>query len=240
MGFTWNDEKTTTLHLTNDNSIEVADVDLIGLVMSADNQDIPNDLLMQISAQLSGQAPDQELVCHTGTRLPMRGEPVVQGAVRGNVVDVTGTVERFTVRVSIPSGTPLQAGKEIRFGGNSVAMLESVKPWAWQPGGGDIDKARKELPEFGNFMNLIVRAASRMPKIVKEVSDPDTEISINRVNSTDKMIIFKWAMPHEVRPAGTFPQEPSAGVAAAPDVQGIQLESGDGVRPDPSVGEVAV
>jgi len=240
MAFIWHDDPTTKLDLSKGNSIEVAEVDMLALVMSADNEDIPNGLLEQISAQLSGQAPDQEIVCHSGVRLPMRGEPVVQGKVRGTVVDVSGTEEQFTARVSIPSGAALEAGKEIRFGGNSVAMLESVRPWTWRIGGGDANKAREELPQMGNFINLIVRAASRMPKVVNEVTDPETEISIKRLKSADKMIIFNWAMPREVRPAGTFPQESAASVAAASDVQGVQPESGDGVGADASVGEVAV
>lgn len=240
MAFIWNDEPTETLQLSNNNSIQVAPVDIMGLVLSSENGDIPNGLLEQLSAQLSGQAPDQELVCHSGVRLPIRGEPVIQGTIRGSVVDVTGNEEHFTVRVSVPTGVAFQADKEVRFGGISVAMVESVKPWAWRIGGGDVEQARKDLPELGNFIDLIVRAASVLPKVVKEVIDPETEISIKRLKQIDKMTIFNWAMPREVRPAGTFPQEPAAGVVITPDVQGIPTESGDGVRTDTPVGEVAV
>lgn len=239
MSYIWNDDPIETLELTNKNSIQVQAIDLIGLAMSNDNQDIPNGLLEQLSAQLNGQAPDQELTCHSGVRLPIRGEPVMQGTVRGSVVDVTGTEEHFTVRVSVPSGIPFKAG-EVRFGGISVAMVESVREWQWRLDTDNIEQARLGLTDFGKFMDLIVRAASVMPKIVNEVVDPETEIDIKRLKQVDKMIIFKWAMPREVRPAGTFPQEPSAGVAAAPDMQGVQSESGDGVRADASVGEVAV
>jgi len=229
MAFNWNDDPTEKLLLSNNNSMEVRPIDMMALVMSSDNQDIPNGLLEQISAQLSGQAPDQELVCHSGLRLPMRGEPAMQKSLRGNVVDVTGDEEHFTVRVSVPSGIPFQPG-EIRFGGMSMATVESVNQWQWRIGAGDAERARQELPELGGFIDLIVRAASVMPKVVKEVVDPETEIDIKRVKQADKMVIFNWAMPHEVRPAGTFPEEPAAGVAAAPDVQGIQPESGNGVR----------
>jgi len=240
MAFIWNDDPVEVLQLTNNNTIQVSAVDIQALVMSADNKAIPNGLLEQLSAQLNGQAPDQEINCHSGVRLPMRGEPVVQGTVRGTVVDVSGTEERFTARVSVPSGAALQAGKEIRFGGNSVAMLESVRPWTFRIGGGDAEKLRQDLPEYGEFINLVVRSASRMPKVVNEVTDPETEIDIKRLKLVDKMIILNWAMPREVRPAGTFPQEPATSVAAAPDVQVVPLESGDGVRADASVGEVAV
>lgn len=229
MAFNWNDDPTEKLLLSNNNSMEVRPIDMMALVMSSDNQDIPNGLLEQISAQLSGQAPDQELVCHSGLRLPMRGEPAMQKSLRGNVVDVTGDEEHFTVRVSVPSGIPFQPG-EIRFGGMSMATVESVNQWQWRIGAGDAERARQELPELGGFIDLIVRAASVMPKVVKEVVDPETEIDIKRVKQADKMVIFNWAMPHEVRPAGTFPEEPAAGVAAAPDVQTVQPESSNGVR----------
>lgn len=235
MAFIWNDDPTTTLELSNKNSMQVREVDMMALVMSSDNQDIPNGLLEQISAQLSGAAPDQELVCHSGLRLPIRGEPVMQGSLRGSVVDVTGDEEHFTVRVSVPSGVQFKPG-EVRFGGMSVATIESVRDWQWRIGAGDADRARRELPELGGFIDLIVRTASVMPKAVKEVVDPETEIDIKRLKQADKMTIFNWAMPHEVRPAGTFPQKQAAGVAAAPDVQGIPAESSNGVRPDESLG----
>lgn len=235
MAFHWNDDPTETLELSNKNSIQVQSIDLIGLAMCSDNQDIPNGMLEQLSAQLNGQAPDQELTCHSGLRLPIRGEPVMQGNLRGSVVDVTGTEERFTVRVSVPSGTPFKAG-EVRFGGMSVAMIESIREWQWRLDTDNIEQARLGLAEFGNFLNLIVRAASVMPKVVNEVVDPETEIDINRLKQVDKMIIFKWAMPREVRPAAMFPEEPAASLAAAPDVQGIQPESGDGIRAEAPVG----
>ena len=239
MAYLWHDDPTETLVLSNNNSIQVAPIDLMGLVMSSDNKDIPNGLLEQISAQLSGQAPDQELTCNSGLRLPVRGEPVSQSTVRGSVVDVTGTEEQFTVRVAIPSGLPIKPG-EIRFGGISVAMVESVREWSWRIGGGDADKARRDLPELGGFIDLIVRAASVLPKVVKEVTDPETELDIKRLKQADKMVIFNWAMPHEVRPAGMFPQEPAAGVVITSDLQGISPEPGSGVRDNPPVGEVAV
>lgn len=240
MAFTWIEDPTTEVSLPSGNTIKLRTVDMMALVMSAENAAIPNGLLEQISGQLSGQAPDQELVCHSGApRLPNRGEPCSQGQLRGTVIDVTGTEEAFTIRVSVPSGQPFKAG-EIRFGGICNATVQSVSQWAWRIGGGDAEKARKELPELGNFINLIVRAASVEPKLVNEVLDADTEWPIAKVSQADKMVIFNWAMPREVRPAGTFPEGPTAGVAAAPDLQGIQPESGNGVRPDGSVDALAV
>lgn len=223
MAIHWVDDPTEKLALSSGNTIEVRAVDIMSLVMSADNDAIPNGLLEQISAQLSGQSPDQELTCHSGLRLPGRGEPITQGLIRGKVVDVTGTEESFTARVSMVAGTRFTPG-EIRFGGNSVAMLESARDYQWRIGGGDAEKARKELPELGNFIDLIVRAASVSPKLVKEVIDPETEVAISRVKQADKMLIFNWAMPREVRPAGTFPQEPTASLAPAPDLQAVQPE----------------
>lgn len=240
MAFIWNDDPVEVLQLSNNNTIQVAAVDIQALVMSADNKSIPNGLLEQLSAQLNGQAPDQELVCHSGVDLPLRGDPVLQGAVRGHVVDVSGDKEHFTVRVSVPSGVAFQAGKEVRFGGIRVAMVEAVRPWVYRIGGGDAEKLRQDLPEYGEFINLVVRSASWMPKVVNEVTDPETEIDIKRLKLVDKMIILNWAMPREVRPAGTFPQEPAAGVAAAPDMQVVQPEPSGGIRPETSVGEVAV
>jgi len=239
MAFIWHDDPTTKLPLSNDNAIEVRTVDLVALVMSSDNEAIPNGLLEQISASLSGQSPDMELTCHSGVRLPIRGEPCIQGSIRAKVVDVTGDEAAFTVRVSMLSGGTFKPG-EIRFGGMSNAMLESAREYQWRIGGGDADQARKELPQLGSFIDLVVRAASVSPKLVKEVVDPETELDIKRVKQIDKMTIFNWAMPREVRPAGTFPQEPAASVAPALDVQGIPPESGDGVRADASVGAVAV
>lgn len=235
MGYIWHDDPVETLELTNKNIIQVKAIDLIGLAMSSENQDMPNGLLEQLSAQLNGQAPDQELVCHSGLRLPMRGEPVVQGSLRGNVVDVTGNEEHFKVRVSVPSGVQFKPG-EVRFGGMSAATIENVKEWQWRIDNDSIEQARLGLATFGGFLDLIVRTASVMPKVVNEVADPETEIDIKRLKQIDKMIIFKWAMPHEVRPAGTFPQEPAAGVVITPDVQSVQSESGDGVRADAPLG----
>jgi hypothetical protein len=239
MAFHWIEDPTTELILPSANKIQVRQVDMMALVMSADNEAIPNGLLEQISSQMSGQQPDIELECHSGVRLPSRGEPAMQGVLRGKVVDVTGNEERFTVRVSMASSGKFTPG-EIRFGGNSVATLESVQDYQWRIGGGDAEQARRELPQLGNFINLIVRAASVSPKLVKEVTEPETQWPVDRVTQADKMMIFNWAMPREVRPAGTFPQKPAAGVAVTPDVQGVSPEPGDGVRTDASVGALAV
>ena len=239
MAYQWNDDPTEILTLSNDNQVEVRQVDLPGLVMSAGNEDIPNGLLEQVSANLSGQAPDLMLTCHSGVKLPERHEPVTQGLVRARVVDVMGDKENFTVRVALLAGKTFTPG-EIRFGGINMATLASVDDYAWRLGDGDPDKAREQMPKVLKFIELIVRAASVKPKFVVEVTDPETEVALSRLKLEDKMKIFNWAMPREVRPAGTFPQRPAAGVAAAPDVQGLQPESGDGVRPDASVGALAV
>src|SRR5689334_808023 len=159
MPINWIEEPTTEVKLPSGNVMQARVVDMVALVMSADNEAIPNGLLEQISTQLSGQSPDVELECHSATRLPNRNEPCQQGTLRGKVVDVTGTKECFTARVSMVSARQFAPG-EIRFGGNCVAMLESARPYAWRIGGGDAEQARKELPQLGSFISLVARSAS--------------------------------------------------------------------------------
>ncbi len=212
--------------LPSGNTVKVKPVDLMGLIMSGDNASIPNGLLDQLSAQLSGQAPDRELVCVDGYQLPQPGEPCEQGAIRGTVVSATGTVDRFTVRVSMISAGTIQPG-EVRFGGMNMAKVRESRQWTWRLGDGDPQKAREELPQMGALIELIVRAAVVEPRLVVEVNDPETELAIQRVSSVDRMAIFQWAMPTEVRPAGSFPAKPAAGVAAASDVQNVSSEPGD-------------
>lgn len=230
MAFIWNDSPTEKFKLPSGNEIELGEIDIPALIMSTDNAVIPNDLLLQISTSISGQKPDRVLTCQSATRLPSKGEPVTQDIVgnniRGKVVDVQGDIEQFTVRVSMVTSGTFEAGKEIRFGGSSVATLVEEKEYRWSIGGGDPLKARDELPELGNFISMIARAAAKMPKLVTEVQDPETELDIKRVSFNDRLAIFYRVMPQEVRPAATFPEKPAPGVAAAPDVQGVSPQPG--------------
>lgn len=211
----WKKPPTHTLKLPSGNEIEVQQIELVGLVLSDDNADIPNSLLAQISNQFSGQSPDVELFCYGGLGLPGRGDPVEQDETRGQVVDVRGTAESFVITVSVIGGKGFTTGP-VRFGGMNQATIQ-----AHQEARLKLNSA-SDLAEFSSFVNLVARAASVYPKLVKEVKDPDTEILDTAVAIQDRMAIFYWAMPSEVHPAGAFPEEPAAGVAATSDVQGIQ------------------
>lgn len=239
MAFTWIDEPTEVLSLPSGNKITAKSVDLLGLIFSAENDSVPNGLLEQLSAQLSGQAVDRELLCVKGYRIPQPGEPVEQGQVRGTVVSATGVNEQFTVRVSMITTGEFKTG-ELRFGGMNVAMLEENREWGWRIGNGDVEQARKELPQMGAFIEMICRAAAVMPKLVKEVTDPETEMAISRMGAKDRMALFQWAMPREVRPASMFPQEQAAGLASTSDVQAVPPVASDGAGAETPVGEVAV
>lgn len=239
MTFAWIEDPIEVLKLPSGNTVKAKLVDLTGLVMSSENESIPNGLLEQLSAQLSGQAVDRELVCAKGYRMPQPGEPCEQDQVRGTVVSAQGTPEGFTVRVSMISTGSFQPG-ELRFGGMNMAMLEENREWSWRVGGGDIEQARKELPQMGAFIEMVARAALVEPRLVKVVNDPTTELAADRMKFDDKLYIFGWAMPREVRPAGMFPEKSPAGLAPASDVQGVPSEPGDGIRSETPVGEVAV
>ena len=193
----WQEPASFELGLPSGNAIEVRPVDMAGLVLSSENGSIPNQLLQQISDSFSGATPDRELICHSGTRLPSKGEPVLQGDVRGRVVDAEGTDEMFTVRVAMLAGTKFEAGV-IRFGGINNATVQSESAAKWRP-------KLEDLPQMGEFINLICRTASVSPKLVKEVVDPENELLVTRLSQADRMFIFNWAMPSEVHPAATFP-----------------------------------
>lgn len=193
----WRAAEAVELTLPSQNTIAVRPVDMAGLVLSSENGAIPNQLLQQISDSFSGATPDRELICHSGTRLPSRGEPVLQGDVRGRVVDAEGTDEMFVVRVAMLAGTKFEAGT-IRFGGINNATVQSESAAKWKP-------KLEDLPQMGEFINLICRTASVSPKLVKEVTDPETELLVTRLSQADRMFIFNWAMPSEVHPAATFP-----------------------------------
>src|SRR5262249_13797049 len=154
----------------------------------------------EIAATFTGQVPDRELVCVKGYQLPIRGEPCSQGDVRGKVVDVTGVVENFTVRISMLSVGRFQPG-ELRFGGMNMAIIEAEREYHWHVSS-DIKQARKDIPQLGGFINTMVKAASVNPKLVDVVTDPETEWPISKVDQMDKMFIFSKVMPREVRPAG--------------------------------------
>lgn len=214
----WIDPEVETLTLANGNTIDGRPVDMVALVMSAENKAIPNQLLQQISNSFTGATPDRELICQGANELPIRGEPVQQGDVRGRVVDVIGLPDSFVVKVAMIGGTAFQPGP-VRFGGIRNAMIERDQEAQWRPN-------LEELPQMGEFINLICRAWSVFPKLVNEVTDPQTQLLISRISQQDRLKIFNHAMPQEVRPAAMFPEGPAAGVAAAPDVQGIPAQSG--------------
>jgi hypothetical protein len=171
MTFTWIEDPVEELKLPSGNTIKVKQVDILDLVMGDQAGAIPDTLLQQVSDSFSGNAKDRELLCHsyTGEDLPMKGEPVIQGQVRGRVVEVVGDRQQFRVTVSMLSGGIFKAG-EIRFGGIRLATVESESEARWRP-------AAADMPKFGEFMRLIVKAASVEPKFVDEVTNPENPMA---------------------------------------------------------------
>ncbi len=234
MAFSWIEEPVVALKLPSGNTVKVKRPDLLDLVMSDQAGAIPDTLLQQISDSFSGNAKDRELVCHsfTGDTLPGKGEPVVQGQVRGRVVEAVGDNEQFRVTVSMLTEGSFKVG-EVRFGGIRLATVAQEGEARWRP-------AAQDLPKFGEFIRLMVKASTVEPRMVDVVTDPETELALSRMTSADKMAIFQWGMPQEVRPAGKFPEEPAAGVAATYDVQAIPPVASNGAGAETPVGEVAV
>jgi len=210
----WAQPATIELTLPSGNVVEVRPIDLIGLMMSSENQSIPNGLLEQIGRQISGLAPDRELVCHSGLRLPDVGEPVSQGLNRGLVVTAKGNEQYFVATVSMQAGDKFEVG-EIRFGGMNAAIVESERAKKWTLADEEGGDTAGVLRDMGAFIDLIARAAAVNPRWVTEVQNPDEEILISRVSKADRMFVFGWAMPSEVRPASTFPAESTASLAAS-------------------------
>jgi hypothetical protein len=239
----WPQPETTTLTLPSGGEIDARQPDIMSLVMSDNYTQIPNGLLEQVSRRFSGQSADRELVCHSGLRLPDAGEPVQQGQgrdmVRGRVVSARGEADFFKVTVSLLMGSqfnidPLTPnGTMIRFGGANQAVIIEDNEAKWQP-------KPEDFPRLGAFTRLIVCAAAVSPKLVETVTDPETELAYSRLSSADRDFIFAWAMPSEVRPAETFPQEPPTNLPAAPHVRAVPLESSGRNGTGEQLGEVAI
>lgn len=225
MPYSWIEPDTFEVSLPSGNVIKKAQlVDVMAIMMSADNQFVPNGLLIQVSDQISGKTPDVELTCTSGLKMPEKNEPVSQGNIRGTVVSSEGSLDRFKVRIAMVAGTNFALG-EVRFGGMNMAVVESIGRWQWRPGNGDATLARVEMPQLGSFINLIVKSGCVEPQVVDEVTDPETQIPISKLTQMDKLAIFMRCSPKEVRPAATFPVQPTASVASAPDVQSVSSES---------------
>lgn len=220
----WKRAPVTTLTLPSGNQMDVRPVDMMSLVMSDNYTQIPNGLLEQISRQFNGSSADRELTCHSGMRLPDKGEPVQQGQgrdmVRGRVIDVRGEADLFTITVSLFSGKAFKVvegddfASTIRFGGANQAVLLADTEARWKPSATD-------FPQMGKFTKLIVCSAAVSPRLVETVTDPDTQLAYDDLTSDDRTFIFEWAMPSEVRPAEVFPQGQATGLPVTPDVQGI-------------------
>jgi hypothetical protein len=157
--------------------------------------------------------------------------------IRGRVVSARGEADFFKVTVSLLMGSAFRidpAGESmIRFGGANQAVLVQDTEAKWQP-------KPEDFPRLGAFTRLIVCAAAVAPKLVEAVTDAETELAYSRLSSADRDFIFTWAMPSEVRPAETFPQEPATNLPAAPHVRAVPLEPSGRNGTGEQLGEVAV